>query len=248
MVAQTFRPAQQPSWDCNAMWDARHYRSHISISNLIFYTYPGIRHMTSLHVFIVLSLPYTQPLGISSVGCRKSRVQQFTVAFACGSLFQSWPSPMQSNRNVWEGVQQDLWTNSQLCQHFPWVLTSQRGQSLALGTASGAQLWCVTCYTTKPPLLPHIYCAEVTLVCKTLACARLHPSQPASLHSILCPLKTARTLCQGWRAGRHSGLAKCSTCRSIKLWPWVHAERWDKLSMLQTITGRWRTDKHCSAL
>lgn len=113
---------------------------------------------------VVLSLSYTQPLGISSVGCLKSRVQQFIAAFACGSHFQNWPCPIQSNRNGWEGAQQDLWANTQLWQHFPWGLTSQRGQSPTLGTARGAQVRCATCYTKTPPLLPHICCAEVTWI------------------------------------------------------------------------------------
>lgn len=70
-----------------------------------------------------------------------------------------------------------------------------------MGTAGGAQLRCATCYTAKPPSLPHICCAEVTLVCKTLPCSRLKPSQAASPCSILCPLKTEPCAKDGRQGG-----------------------------------------------
>lgn len=71
----------------------------------------------------------------------------------------------------------------------------------------------------------HFLCRGVisTLVCKTPPCSRLQPSQPASPAASSALSRQPRTLCQGYQAVRHSGLAKCSICRSIELWPWVLA-------------------------
>lgn len=86
---QTFSPTQHPSRACSATRGPGYCGSQVSVSNLVFSTYPGIRDMTTLHTFTGHPLPYTQSLGITSMGFLMSRVQQFTVALACGSHLQS---------------------------------------------------------------------------------------------------------------------------------------------------------------
>lgn len=124
------------------------------------------------------------------------------------------------------------------------------------GTANSAGFRCATRSAPKPPLLLHICRAEVTLAHKVLMHSRSQTLEPASPCSIIYPpcqekQPTATALCRGHRAASRSGLAKRSTCKSFKLWPGVlctPVERWNKLSVPQTITGRWRRDNHRSAL
>lgn len=141
------------------MWAPGYYGSHISISNLIFYTFPGIRDMTSLHVFIVLSLPYTQSLRISSVGCRNSRVQQFA-AFFCQWLTLAELTMSHPVQQEWVGE-----CSARSMSKHPALPTLSMGPDFTEGAEPGighcqwcsAQM-CYLLYNKATPASSHLLC------------------------------------------------------------------------------------------
>lgn len=79
--------------------------------------------------------------------------EQGTAVHCCFSLWLTHPEHADhippGLTEVDRKVSSEVHQKTQLCEHFTWVLPSQRWQSLALGTTNSTQLRCATHYVPK---------------------------------------------------------------------------------------------------